>query len=333
MPMTLAEYVNLVDKPLIKGVVMAMLEEPFVIDRLPFENAGTLGVTITYVSSVPAAGFVDLNETPGEITTGLAQVQETLKIIREYADVDSALINNRESMQNPRTLRAKIAAKGIAYTVNDKLINGSVVTDPSEPDGLLRRLENDQRLVGPETSGNLRGQTRDAAGLDVDSSDANRLIWLDRIDEVIYMIDGHRPSFGIMNKQTLLKLRSILRALKLLDTTKDQFDRRIDVYADVPLLDIGVTAAGAIRGNESTQIIRDDNETSPFASTASTTSMYFVRTGSDYFMGIQKEPLQVEDIGRVSASPHLIRTYIEWILGWMVIQKRAVSRLAGLDIT
>jgi hypothetical protein len=222
--------------------------------------------------------------------------------------------------------------KGIAYTVNDLFINGDPTTNVKNPTGLKYRSENDARFWGGATTGNDRGQVLDANNFDIDANAVNQAAWLDKIDDVIYRVDAHKPSFCVMNKQTLMKLRSTLRALKLLDTTKDQFDRRIDVYADCPLLDIGVKAAGAILGDAANQVIPNNTETSPFQATANTTSLYFVRTGDAYVQGLQMGALATNDLGQLKDSPHLVRTNIQWVLGFYVGQARSFSRLAGLVV-
>lgn len=329
MAVTLLDMAMLEKNPLRKGVLMTLLEEPFVIDRIPWENTGALAVTVTYVSGVPTVSFRNINEAPVNVEASTAQFQETLKVMEVNIDVDAVLLKPTNLIQNPRTLQTQVVVKGIAYTVNDLFINGDPTANVKNPTGLKYRSENDARFWGGATSGNDRGQVLDVAGATVSTNDATRMTWLDNIDNVMYRIDAQKPSFAVMNKQTLMKLRSTLRALKLLDTTKDQFDRRIDVYADCPLLNIGVKAAGAILGDEANQIIRNNAETSPFSSTASTTSLYFVRTGDAYVQGLQMGALATNDLGQLKDSPHLVRTNIQWVLGFYVGQARSFSRLCG----
>jgi len=329
MAVTLVDMAMLEKNPLRKGVLMTLLEEPFVIDRIPWENTGALSVTVTYVSGVPTVSFRNVNEPPANVEASTAQFQETLKVMEVNVDVDSVLLKPTNLIQNPRTLQTQVVVKGIAYTVNDLFINGSPVTNVKDPTGLKYRCENDARFWGGATSGNDRGQVLDVAGATVVTNDATRLAWLDNIDDVMFRVDAHKPSFAVLNKQTLLRLRSTLRALKLLDTTKDQFDRRIDVYADCPLLDIGVKAAGAILGKASDQILLHNGETSPFSTTGSTSSLYMVRTGDAYVQGIQLGALSTDDLGQLKDSPHLVRTNIQWILGFYVGQARSFSRLCG----
>lgn len=336
MAVTLLDMANLEKSPLKKGVIMSMLEEPFVIDRIPWENTGSLTCTVTYVSGVPTVSFRNVNEAPANVEASTAQFQETLKVLEVNIDVDTVLLKPTNLIQNPRTLQTQVVSKGIAYTINDLFLNGDPVTDPKSPAGLKYRSENDVRFWGGVTSGNDRGQVYDAGTsttpFNVDTNSATQLTWLDKIDDCVYRVDGHRPTFCLLNKQTLMKLRSILRAQKLLDVTKDQFDRRIDVYADLPLLDIGVKAAGAILGGTSNQVLLADGETSPFSASTSSTSMYFVRTGDQYIEGLQLGGMSVNDLGQLKDSPHLTRTNIQWILGFYVGQMRSFSRLCGLDI-
>jgi len=46
---------------------------------------------------------------------------------------------------------------------------------------------------------------------------------------------AHIPNYLLMNQKCLLAVRALLRKLRLLDITKDNFDRVVDVYAGARL--------------------------------------------------------------------------------------------------
>ena len=334
MALTLLDMANLETEPLRKGVLMTMLEEPFVVDRIPWENVGSLDVTVTYVSGVPVVGFRNINEAPGTVEVSTAQRQVSLKVLETNIDVDWVLTKTKNVVQNPRTLQTQVVMKGISYTVNDLFLNGDPLANPKNPTGLKYLSEYEVRFQGGVTTGNDRGQVLDAAGLNCNSGNATlQYQLLDKIDACIYKVEGHKPDVALLNMQELLLVRSILRQLKLLDTTKDQFDRKIDVYMGIPLLDIGVKAEGAILGAAANQCLLNDGETSPFAATGSTSSIYLVRWGDLYVQGLQMQPLQTEDLGRLKDSPHIVRTNVSWVMGFNVNSMRSFSRLCGLDVS
>ena len=332
MAVTLVDMAMLEKNPLRKGIINAMIEEPFVIDRIPWENTNALNCTVTYISGVPVVSFRNINEAPANVEASVSQFQETLKVMEVNIDVDWVLTKPGNLVQNPRTVQTEAVSKGLAYTINDLFINGDPTANPKNPTGLKYRLVNDARYLQGDTTGDSRGQIVDTNTCNLANTanyNTTGLAFLDKFDEAIYKIDGHRPSMALMNRQTLLRVRSLLRGARLLDQTKDQFDRKIDTYSDIPLLDIGVKAEGALLGQAANQILGNNNETSQIVATANTSSIYLVRTGASYTQGLQMGGLETIDLGQLKDSPHLVRTNLRWILGFYVGQPRAIARLCG----
>jgi len=126
-----------------------------------------------------------------------------------------------------------------------------------------------------------------------------------------------------MNKKMLLALRSILRKEKLLDNTRDMFDRIVDVYQGVKLADIGVKA------DQTTEIITSTEELEA-AGAAESTSIYAVKFGiGELLWGIQEYPLEVTDKGLLEATP-VYRTELDWPLGLALADPRSIGRLYGI---
>jgi len=233
---------------------------------------------------------------------------------------------SKNYLVNPRTSQSDAYSKTLNYSVNDLLINGDPSVNERDPAGIKYRIDNDAKFVG---------QTIDpSGGLDVDASDANRYAWIAYVEELFSLVQGGKPDMVVCNKQTLLKWNDTLRRLKLLDVTKDQFDREVSHFHGVPFLDAGMKPAGAIVGGTANQVIGDDTETSPIEATASTTSMYAVKLGPEDFTGLQLEGgLKVEDIGVIGSDPTKLRTHVFWVCGFFTGRLRCIARLSGLDIT
>lgn len=333
MAMTIIEAAMLEQKKLRKGVLQAFWEnlQPTPAERIPWEGTTSLGVTVAMLSQVDTPTMRNLN--PASITAWQArfdQMQETLKILENTIIIDPVLLEIKDTVQDLRVSQVTAYMRTVNYLVNDLFINGDGVTNPTNPTGLKYRLENDAKFSG---------QTVDAgvsAAFDVDASSAAMYQWLDYIDQAIYKIDGGKPDAIICNQQTWLRFWSILRQLKLLDTTKDQFDREILKYRGIPILDSGVKTAGAILGGASNQVILEGNgasggETSPIYSRAYTTSMYFVKFGPDYTLGLQLGGgLDVKHYGELGSATYQDVTRLRWVFGFATFHPRCIARLCGL---
>jgi len=329
MAMTLLESAAIEQKKLRKGVLMAFYTDtlPSPVERISWENVEALNVPVAMLVQADSPTLRHINETPGAWEARFDQFQETLKIIENTLSIDPVLLMQKNLVVDPRQSKIMIYTRELNYLINNLLVNGDPTVDARNPAGLKFRLENDAKFVG---------QTVDAgvsAAFDIDADDAHRLGWLDFIDETLYHLDGGVATFCGVNRQTHLKFRSGLRALKLLDVTKDQFDREITTYRGVPFLDCGCTPAGSIVGGVANQVILNNGETSPIYARASTTSMYFVKGGEDHFMGLQMGGgLDVKHYGETPDHPEVDKTRFRWVVGFYTGHPRCIARLAGLSI-
>jgi hypothetical protein len=127
-----------------------------------------------------------------------------------------------------------------------------------------------------------------------------------------------------MNKKMLLCLRAVLRAEKLLDNTKDMFDRVVDVYQGCRLVDIGVKA------DQTTEIITNTEDPDGLYTSDISTSIYAVKFGiGEFLWGIQEYPMEVTDKGLLEAMP-VYRTEVDWPLGLAHIDPRSIARLCNI---
>ena len=330
MAMTLLEMAAIEEKRLRKGVLMAFYTDtlPSPVERIPWENAESLSVETAMLVQADAPTLRLLNAAPSAWDARWERFPETLKIIENTLTHDPVLGMQKNTVVDPRQQKIMAYSKVLNYLINDLFINGDPTADVKNPAGLKFRLENDAKFVGQTVDAWQAGPV----GLNVDASDANRLLWLDYLDDALYRIDGGAATFVAVNRQTHLKFRSALRALKLLDVTKDQFDREITSYRGVPLLDCGPTAAAPFTGG--TQVIPNDTETSPIGAAANTTSMYIVKTGEDHFMGLQLGGgLDVKHFGELGSATYQDVTRFRWVIGFYTGHPRCIARLAGLDIS
>ena len=314
---TLAELSKIETDILRKSVIDTLLMESNVLQMVPWETIGQLATTIVRVQDLPSVGFRKINEGYAATTGHFAQNVESISLMGCYMDCDKAIARAKNTIADARAVMQIMALKSAAYKFNDKFINGSPATDPEEFKGLKERVND----VNAEGFTNQYIDVVEADKLPGDAA-ANHA-FLDKLDELIYAMKGHNPDFLFMDKKMLLVTRSILRHEKLLDNTRDMFDRVIDVYQGCKLVDIGVKA------NQTTSIIPIDET---LGGGTGETSIYAVKFGiGELLWGIQEYPLEVEDKGLLEAKP-VYRTELDWPLGLALADPRAVGRLYGIKV-
>lgn len=342
---TLLEALSLHQPQLRGAVINTLVQNVPLMDKIKWENTKQLNVTTSYLSGIPTVGFRSLNEAPGETKAAWSQLSETLKILEVDIVIDPVLLMV-DTIQNLEAANTEAAIKSIGYLINDKLINGNSASDPEEPDGIKVRLENDARFNGQSV--NATGSTTKLDLTAATNSSGNRYAYLDKLDELIAVMGGTNFSADslnfLCNNQTERANWSFLRREKLLDTTKDQFDRVITAFRGVPFTDVGFkSGAGAITGTfdaattTTNQIIPNDNDDLAALNGAlayqDSTSIYAVRFGQDFFLGLQMSPLKTKNLGQSADNPHKSRINIQWVFGFGAFQKRSIGRLVGLDIS
>jgi hypothetical protein len=311
--MTLAEQAKLERDPLRKGIIMGLLEESYVMQTLPFEGIGGLGISVVKWQTLPTVGFRKISQAFSESTGTTQQQSESVYILGGDIDVDVVLNRDKNTIMDPRALQTKMETKAIAYAFNDFFINGDQATTPDGFDGLKVRVSN---LASR--------QTIDAASLDLSTGtarDTNAQTLLDYLHQLIYVIEGHKADALYMNDTTYLYVESVVRRAGLLSTTKDSFDRTVSTFMGVPLIDMGVKA------DQTTKIIADNHDGS-----SGITSIYACRFGvGEYLHGIEEFKLDVRDLGELP-DKSVLRTRTEWPVGLANWNDRSMGRLKGLKI-
>lgn len=339
MSITLLDELAIEQPKLRKGIIQTLVESVMLQDRIPYETTGNLSVPVTYLSGIPTVPLRHINEsaTATQVTHG--QTVETLHIFDTDIDIDPVLAANTNQIQPIEVVQTQGVVKALGYRINDLFINGDPTSDSREPMGLKYRLTNDVRHNGQTVNAGVDTGTG-AIGLRADAAAANFLAYLNKLDELMYLLEFHKNSVLIMNRQMVLATWAGLRTNKLLDTTRDQFDREIAVYRGVPLIDIGFKPAAAITGQpdalggSSSQIIGFDADLptggGSVAYAVGSSSVYAACLGDDYLMGLQQAAMSIKHLGEVQTTPHYIRTNIRWVMNPGVpFQKRAIARLVG----
>jgi hypothetical protein len=334
---TLVEELALEMPKLRKGIIKTLVEASPFGRRIPFDTTGALSVPVTYLSGIPTASLRFINEAVGTQKAAFTQLVETLAIFDTDIDIDPVLLANKNQIQRLDVAETQAKMEAMMYDLVEYAVSGDPTADARQPRGLKRSLGEEPRFNGQTlnaTASAVEAETRVGT-----ATDGNYRAFFHNINQLLYRVDN-KASCLLTNNQVVLTMWAAAQQLRLFATTSDSYDKDIQVYRGVPIIDAGWKASGAIEGNFAAagaagdQIIGNDSE----ATTATNggqlytnqTPIYAVRFGPEHYQGLQQEALQNKVIGETDASPHYFRTNVRWVVHPAgMFQKRAAARLIG----
>lgn len=311
MAMTLADKANLTKDAMLKGIYEQLMDTTFIMEKLPFENVGSLQRKIDRWKTLPDVAFRRVNEGYTESTGTTEQLMETLAIFGGEVDIDTVILDTTDNVTDPRALQMKMKSKAMAYKFNHVFLLGDQAVNPKEFDGLKVRVA---ALAASQTV---------STGVDITRANrkANTALLLDLLDEGMSNIDGGKPDLILCNKSVKLAFKSAMRQSDMLSTAKDRFDRNIDTFQGVPFVDMGYEA------DQTSMVIDDD-----FDGTANHTSVFMVKFGSEeYLGGLQMHDIKTDDLGLLQTKPAK-RYRVEWPVGIALWHPRCVVRVSGIIV-
>ncbi len=322
MAITLAEMSRLLTDPLKKGVVDVFRRESKIMDRLSFEDSGTLSIEVLRTKTLPTVGWRKIGNAYGSSQGVTEPIVERVHSLGGSVDVDKAYVRATNTVVKARSVQTDMFTTAIALGFNDAFINGDPTANADTLVGLFYRF-----ISGAVPS----GQSLNLNGLDISPDvgttlSANFDTFLDNFQALIHNCDGHKADAVLMNQTLYLRIVSALRQKGLFSQSQDNYGRTIVTYGPggPELIDIGNKA-------DQTSLVIGNVETN--AGTALTgggaTSAYAVRWNTPYVAGFQEYPLEVQDLGLINDGV-TYRTVIDWTPGIFMINPRAVARLSGV---
>lgn len=265
MAITLLEAkVGMADK-VDQQVVDMFRRSSLLLDNMVFDNVispGTGGSTLTYgyiQLKTPATAAV--RSVGGEYTPGEAKREKktTGAVIMGGAFQVDRVLQNTAGAADEVAFQAEQKIKATANYFHDLVINGDA--DNGTFDGLKKLLSGTANELTSQVSLTTSAQL-----------DENYNAFLDEMDTFLSTLDG-TPSMLLMNRDMLVKLRSIARRAGYYERSKDDFGRTVETYAGIPMVDMGKYFDG-----ESTRDV--------VATEGGKTAIYAVCLGLDGFHGI-----------------------------------------------
>lgn len=328
--LTLAQYANQANDPLITAIVNSLYTFGSVFRDVPIASKATLKVNGSRIQgSLPTINWRKINEASVTTSATATPFSENVYLVDNNIDVDVALLRDQNSVGDPRRVQLMAYLESLTYDMNDKFFNNGPVTgDLDAPIGIRYRLDNVSAFGLPSAckiNGNGVVMTNSLTA----SSTGQFIELLDQTLQEIGSPDGN----GCVIYMNRLLSRRLDRGIKLMgsgggfDMTQDAFDRRVLTYRNARMYTVGVKA------DQSTEIITN-TETAAGADGSSTfTSFYVVNYGEDRFIPWQMAPLQASYIGQIPSEPTIDRTHISWSLGYVQNHNRAVARVYNVAVS
>ena len=272
MAITLAEAkVGMTDK-VDQQIVDMFQRSSLLLDRMVFDNCispGTGGSTLAYgyiqlkTPSTAAVRTINNEYTPGEAKR---EKKTTNAIIMGGAFQLDRVLQNTSGAVDELAFQAEQKIKATSNYFHNVVINGtSEATGTGYVTGTFDGLK--KLLSGTENEITSQVSLTTSAELD-----ENYNAFLDEMDGFISTLDG-TPSMLLMNREMLIKLRSIARRAGYYERSKDDFGRVVETYAGIPMVDMGKY----YNGTATVDVVSTD---------AGKTAIYAVSLGLDGFHGI-----------------------------------------------
>lgn len=270
MAVTLAQAKLNVQDDLQAGIIDEFAKSSFILNNIPFADVVSPtggGATLTYAYTrqitQPTAAFRKVNAeyTPSEVQK--QRYTTDLKVFGGAFEIDR-IIAGMGGIVDEVAWQANQKVKAASALFSDTIINGNTSTNEDVFDGL------DVALTGSATEVNASGTT-----IDLSTSanvTTNYMAFLDTLDEFLGELDG-TPDALLVNSKMAAKLRAVARRAGMYQTTKDNFGRQVEMYGNIPFVDVGAKAGS----------------NDPIIATGSSngeTSIYAVRFGMDAFHAI-----------------------------------------------
>lgn len=268
MAVTLAQARLNVQDDLQAGIIDEFAKSSLILNNIPFADVVSPtggGATLTYAYTrqitQPTAAFRKVNAeyTPSEVQK--QRYTTDLKVFGGAFEIDR-IIAGMGGIVDEVAWQANQKVKAASALFSDTIINGNTSTDEDVFDGL------DVALTGSATEINASG-----TAIDLSTSanvTTNWQAFLDTLDEFLGELDG-TPDALLVNSKMAAKLRAVARRASMYQTTKDNWGRQVEMYGNIPFVDVGAKA-----GSNDPIIATNSNET----------SIYAVRFGLDAFHAI-----------------------------------------------
>ena len=330
---TLADYAQYSNSPLVQKVTYSLIQNDNVLQDVPLINNKSMTVTgARFEGNLPSVNWAAINS-EGVTTKGTpTPYAEQAYMIRNNIDTDKVLVQDKNSIVDPRGVQVDAWLKALTYDMNFKFISNNHVTgDVNAPVGLKYRIANGG-IFGVRPENLIDGGGVDMTQATLLTTPGNGNKFLEFLDNLLWSVDsptGANVSI-YMNEVLRRRFAFAVRAMGTsggFETTRDQFNRTVDMYKGAVIRDIGYKV------DQATRIITNTELATGLADTGGTfTSVYAVNYGEEHFSGWQFDTINVQDLGLINNGV-IYRTFIDWVVGFQNTSTRSIGRLYDVKLS
>lgn len=291
--LTLSEAEKYTTNKVVKGVLMEIVRDNPVMQRLPW--AGIMGNALQYLreAELPSGNFYDPNEVWTEETGRVYQVTAGIKIMGRDADIDNFLNSSRSDHTDIEAETIQMSSKGVKHTFADKAWYGSTASSSKEFDGIHRFF-----ATGGESAAALTSQITH-----IGSGSTGAALAVSDMDETFDKIRDGAPDCIITTRNIRRRLTQYLRTQANIDYTRDNFGSQVPTWNGLP-----VYADDFLTQTETISSAAFSAKTG-----GATGSMFFLTFATDALHGIQNGAMSVRKLGQL-----MHKDSVRWRIRWYV---------------
>jgi|SRR5712672_389140 len=329
---SLADYALNSNSPMVRAIGYSLIESDNVLQDMPILTQATMIANgVRFEGNLPSVNWAPLNS-EGVVTKGTpTPYAEQVFVIRNYIDVDKLYVEDVNSIVDPRASQTEAYMKAYTYEMNDKFFNNDhIVGNVHAPVGIRFRITNGGVFgVRPENLINSSSLDLTQATLLTTPGNGNKL--LEFLDQLLWSVDSPTGAGVILYMNEVARRRFAFAIRQLgatggFDTTRDQFDRVVDMYKAAVIRDPGYKA------DQLTRIIPNTENSDGTSGSSTYTSVYAVNYSADHMHAWQFSEISARNLGLLN-NDVIYRTSISWAVGFMNNSTRSIGRLYGLKMS
>lgn len=302
------------------------------VTMLPVRTTKTLSPIFNKVNNEGSLSSINFRPVGGAFNEGTVSIyQESTDIANVGGDIviDEAFkFDDYVEGAKPEVLNVKQKMALIKRYMNDQAINGDKGTNPYGFTGLRNLVTTNQILNATDLNSGYNN------GLAVATSTTTQGDFLTLLDWLIEMVEGDSAKKALlMNNAAKRQLRRAARDKALYNQNKDQYERYIDSYYGVPILNPG-SKTGVEEYNlavNATNAVLPNSRT--YGSSNAACEIFCIRMDEDdgvTWLQPSGGDLRVRTVtNEAEAAPFKI-IRMSWYLSLAVLTKNAVAMLKGV---
>jgi hypothetical protein len=304
MATTLTEAAKYTTNMVKKGVLMEIVKDSIVMQKLPFIDV--VGNAYQYLreTTLPTAEFYDPNEVWAESTGDVTQKTAALKILGGDADLDNFLKATRSDKTDLQAEVIQSKTKAVKHKFLTTFWYGDSTVNTKEFDGLHRIF------LGADMAGQY---------LHMGTGSTGAALSLAKLDEAIDLVRDGRPDCILTTRHIRRRVMQYLRTLGSVEMPRTEYGVPVPSYNHIPWdYDDFLLQTEAISGGTYS------------ASTGGVTSTLFIlRFGQKDLLGLQNGGLEVIKVGQLE-SKDAVRHRIRWYVSLALLRTISVAAIDGI---